>query len=77
MQRQPSPQSEQSLAIGADHVRHRLAAYPVPVQPQSPVEREAHALAAARELPGAGLYWQTMRPSVVAGPIGGPTPAKR
>jgi hypothetical protein len=69
-QSEDAPQREQPFAIGAHHVRHRLAAHPMPVQPNAAVEGETHPLAAARELPIGTLYWQVIRPSTVAGGTG-------
>ncbi len=77
METEAVAETEEALPVGAHHVRHRLAAHSVAVQPQPPVQREADSVAAVFELPDVRVYWQTMRPSTVAGPRGGPAPAKR
>src|SRR5207247_10759949 len=68
---------EQALFVGAHEVHHGLIAVAMPMKPHAAVEGEAHPLAAARELPVRLLYWQVIRPSVVAGAGGGAPPEKR
>jgi len=50
---------------------------PVTMKPHAAVEGEAHPLAAAREFTVGRLYWQLMRPSIVAGATGAAVPEKR
>ena len=68
---------QQALLVGAHQMHHGLIAVAVPMQPYAAVEGEAQTLAAARELPVRRVYWQLMRPSVVAGATGGAAPENR
>jgi hypothetical protein len=58
-------------------VGHRFVAQAIAVQPNAAVEGEQHPLAAALEFSPGRRYWQTIRPSTVAGGTGGPAPANR
>ncbi len=77
MQRESAPEDEQPFAVRAHDVRHHLPANPVAMQPDAPIERETQSFTTACELPDVGVYWQAIRPSMVAAPIGGPAPAYR
>lgn len=77
MEREPAPEDEQPLAVRAHDVSHHLAPDPVAMQPDAPVERETQSLTTACKLPDVGVYWQAIRPSMVAAPIGGPRPVYR
>src|SRR6266513_1050869 len=68
---------EQALFVGAHQVHHRLSPKCVAMKPHTAVEGEAHPLAAACEFTIGRLYWQVMRPSVVAGATGGTLPENR
>lgn len=77
METEPLAEAKQPVAVGAHHVRHGLTSHAVTVEPHPAVEREADPVPALGKLPDVAVYWQTMRPSTVAGPKGGPAPAKR
>ena len=47
------------------------------MKPNAAVESVAEPIAAALKYSQVEPYWQTMRPSTVAGPIGGPEPPNR
>src|SRR5437667_8245265 len=47
------------------------------MKPHAAVEGEAHPLAAAGEFTVRRVYWQVMRPSIVAGATAGTLPEKR
>ena len=77
MQTERTADREELRAVGRNQMRHRLTAQVIAMKPNAAVEGEQHPLAAALELTPGWCYWQTIRPSTVAGGIGGPAPANR
>jgi len=77
MQPQLATDREQPGSVTRYEVRHRFAAQSIAMKPNAAVEGEAHPLAAAFKLSPKFCYWQVMRPSTVAGGIGGPAPANK
>ena len=77
LEAQLAAEGKQAVTVGTHQVRHRLAIKPVPVKPNAAVERETHALAAARELPKGGSYEQAILPSTLATPTEAAPPENR
>src|SRR6266487_3301155 len=77
LESQDRAEREQPLLVRAHQVHHRLPAQSVAMKPHAAVEGEAHPLAAACEFTVRPVYWQVMRPSIVAGANGAAVPEKR